>query len=54
MSHYLSLAPLAITVTSAAVVLGVVIISLHGTEPGDRARVLQAVAEVIRALRGRP
>jgi hypothetical protein len=54
MSHYISLVPVLIFLTAAVTTVVLVFLSVRGTVPGDRAGVLRAVAEVIRALRGRP
>jgi hypothetical protein len=42
-----------VLIAAAAAVL-VVRLALAGTESGDRAAVLSAVADIIRAIRGRP
>ncbi|WP_158674720.1 hypothetical protein [Streptomyces hoynatensis] len=46
------LAPVAVALIVAVAAVLVVIVAVKGTAPSDRATVLKAVAEVIRAIRG--
>jgi hypothetical protein len=48
------LVPAGIVLIAAAAAVLVVRLALAGTESGDRAAVLSAVADIIRAIRGRP
>lgn len=45
------IAPLAVVIVMAAATIAVVSIALRGTPPQERARILYAVAAVIRAAR---
>ncbi|MFB7287787.1 hypothetical protein [Actinacidiphila glaucinigra] len=48
-----ALVPVAILLVTAATAVVIVMVALRGTASRDRATVLKAVAEVIRAVRGR-
>ncbi|CAM5539432.1 hypothetical protein BOQ63_005115 (plasmid) [Streptomyces viridifaciens] len=47
-----ALVPVAVMLLAAAAAVTIVMVALKGTAPRDRATVLKAVAEVIRAVRG--
>ncbi|MFB8137879.1 hypothetical protein [Streptomyces mirabilis] len=47
-----ALVPVALTLVAAATAVLIIIVAMKGTASGDRASVLNAVAEVIRAVRG--
>ena len=48
------LVPAGVVLTTAAAAVLAVRLALTGTESRDRAAVLNAVADIIRAIRGRP